>query len=247
MIQASHLTKEYTGHLNKKNTFALSDVSLKVSSKEVFGIVGPNGAGKSTLLKILLGLVTPTSGNVSINGIPVTNICSRQHVGYLPENPCLYDSLSVVDHLCFIARLYCFSKDQMRQRINAVLTQVGLSEVAKRPLRTYSKGMVQRAALACALLAEPDLLILDEPMSGLDPLGRKMVLDIIQEYNSRGNTVLFCSHVLNDVERICDRIAIMNKGQLLVTVTPQQLLLEPRKDESQPALEALFMRTVRGE
>jgi len=247
MIQASHLIKKYTGHLNQKNTLALSDVSLKVSGKEIFGIVGPNGAGKSTLLKILLGLVKPTSGNVSINGIPVADIRSRQHVGYLPENPCLYDSLNVVDHLYFIARLYFFSKDQMRQRISVVLSQVGLSEVAKRPLRTYSKGMVQRAALACALFTEPDLLILDEPMSGLDPLGRKMVLDIIQEYNSRGNTVLFCSHVLNDVERICDRIAIMNKGQLMVTVTPQQLLQEQRKDESQPALEALFMRTVRGE
>ncbi|MBF0644687.1 ABC transporter ATP-binding protein [Desulfuromonas acetoxidans] len=240
MIQAEHLSKKYTGHLGRKPTLALSDVSLHVKEKEIFGIVGPNGAGKSTLLKILLGLVKASSGIASLNGVSVSEIRSRQQLGYLPENPCLYDSLSVVDHLNFIARLYQLPKDLLSKRMDDVLTRVGLDDVAHRSLRTYSKGMVQRAALACALFTEPDLLILDEPMSGLDPLGRKMVLDIIREYNSRGNTVLFCSHVLNDVERICDRIAIMNKGKLVVTVTPQQL----QQEEGDSPLESLFMRTV---
>jgi ABC-2 type transport system ATP-binding protein len=152
--------------------------------------------------------------------------------------------LTVVDHLRVIAKSTRFPREKIQQRMAEVLTRVGLDHVIHQPLRTFSKGMVQRAALACALFTEPEILILDEPMSGLDPLGRKMVTDIIRDYNSQGNTVLFCSHVLTDVERICDRIAIMDKGRLALTITPHELQTEVPSVAGETSLESLFIRTV---
>lgn len=244
MIKVEQIYKQYSGSLLKKKIIALRGVTLHVEHGEVFGIVGPNGAGKSTLLKILLGLVTPTSGSVQLHKLSPDDYSCRKSLGYLPENPCLYDNLNIKDHLLFIARVAKLPKDKIAPRIAEVLKLVGLGHVAHQPIRTFSKGMVQRAALACALCTSPQILILDEPMSGLDPMGRKMVLDIVRDYNAQGNTVLFCSHVLTDVERICDRIAIMNQGQLQVTVTPRELDTIEKDDSCLSPLETLFMRTV---
>ena len=192
----------------------------------------------------MLGLVKQNSGSVLLNGLSPTDSSCWKNLGYFPENPCLYDNLSVVDHLRFIARVAKMPRHSFKERIAAVLAMVGLDHVAHQQIRTFSKGMVQRAALACALFIQPKVLILDEPMSGLDPMGRKMVLDIVRDYNAQGNTVLFCSHVLTDVERICDRIGIMNHGQLQVTVTPQQLENIVTAGSDQSPLESLFMQTV---
>lgn len=248
MITVDKLSKAYTKGVLRKSVPALDDVTFSVERGSVFGIVGANGAGKSTLLKILVGLVFADFGTAQINGEPVINSQARKAVGYLPENPCLYDSLSLQDHLNFSSQLSGFSQMQASSRMNDLIHRVGLGGQQKRPLRTFSKGMVQRAALAYALFSKPQVLILDEPMSGLDPLGRKMVLDIIQEANAQGTTVLFCSHVLTDVERICDQIAILDKGKLMLTVSPVDLIEEGamlKRDES--PLEMLFMKTVAGE
>ncbi|MBN2644315.1 MAG: ABC transporter ATP-binding protein [Desulfuromonadaceae bacterium] len=246
MLKIDQLSKLYTSSFLKKPTHALRGVSLTVQNAEIFGIVGPNGAGKSTLLKILLGLVKPSSGSVYLNGIPPSDCLCRNNLGFLAENPCLYESLCLVDHLVFIARVTNIPRGQWQSMMTDVLEKVGLGHVATRPIRTFSKGMVQRAALACALFTCPQILILDEPMSGLDPLGRKMVVDIIRDYNAQGNTVLFCSHILTDVERMCDRIAIMDKGQLKVTVTPRQLQTEVTCNEGESPLETLFIQVVEG-
>jgi len=244
MIEVVELCKKYKNGLFKPPTYALTGVSLHVGRGEIFGIVGPNGAGKSTLLKILLNLVRPGSGHIILNGLLPRDPKCRLNLGYLPENPCLYDNLSLSDHLRFIARTANVGRIGYQQRMAEVSTMVGLSQVFYKPIRSFSKGMLQRAALACALFTRPEILILDEPMSGLDPLGRKMVIDIIREYNGEGNTILFCSHVLTDVERICDRIAIMNKGDLAVTITPQQLTQITPSVVGESPLETLFVQIV---
>jgi len=244
MIKITQLNKKYKSGLKRVSTNALVGVSLHVEHGEIFGIIGPNGAGKSTLLKTLLSLVRADTGTIELNGFFPNDPRCRQNLGYLPENPCLYDNLSVADHLRFIARTAKFSRETAQVRMVEVLTMVGLEHVTHQPIRTFSKGMVQRAALACALFTKPEILILDEPMSGLDPLGRKMVIDIIRDYNSQGNTVLFCSHVLTDVERICDRIAIMDNGKLALTITPQELDDIVPDVEGESPLETLFVRTV---
>jgi ABC-2 type transport system ATP-binding protein len=247
MIAVNNLSKTYTKGIFRKAVSALDDITFSVERGSVFGIVGANGAGKSTLLKILVGLVFADSGTAQINGMQVINSQARCSVGYLPENPCLYDSLTLEDHLFFASRLFSVSEVDALSRMNDLIYRVGLAGEQKRPLRTFSKGMVQRAALAYALFSNPEVLILDEPMSGLDPLGRKMVLDIVQETNIQGTTVLFCSHVLTDVERICDQIAILDKGKLKLTVTPDQLIGEGTKlKRNESPLESLFMKTVTG-
>lgn len=247
MIQFNHVSKIYHDGIKRNPVQALRDVSLHVQPGEIYGIVGPNGAGKSTLLKILLGFVRPSAGSVRLNGLcPADSLC-RRSVGYLPENPCLYDTLHIVDHFKFIQRVLKMPPSDFERRVQQVLRMVGLAQVGSKAIRAFSKGMVQRAALGCALFSNPGVLILDEPMSGLDPLGRRMVIDIIREYHAQGNTVLFCSHVLTDVERICDRIAIMDRGALVLTVTPPQLAAEATCENGETPLEALFMRTVAGE
>ena len=234
------------GFWQKKNKPALQDLSLAVRRGEVFGIVGPNGAGKSTTIKILMGFVRPDSGRVVVDGRDATDPRSHQQVGYLPENPSLYKNLSVVDHLRFAARLAGMSTTETRERTERVLAAVDLSASARLPIRRFSKGMTQRAALAYALFLEPQILILDEPMSGLDPLGRQLVVDLIRDYHARGNTILFCSHVLSDVERICTRIGIMHQGRLATITTPEELRALPLEPgQSKTPLETLFLRTVR--
>lgn len=246
-IYLENVTKTFKGELFGKKTTALCGLSLNVGYGEVFGIIGPNGAGKSTALKILMGFVKYDDGLVQLSGNPPSSPACHHALGYLPENPCLYENLTITEHLKFAARVAGMSGARTSDRISCVLGQVDLSNAAKTPIRRFSKGMTQRAALAFALLHEPKILVLDEPMSGLDPLGRKLVVDIIKDYNQAGNTVLFCSHVLTDVERICDRIGIMNKGKMAAVITPDELKQKPysaEKGEDSP-LEAFFMETLR--
>ncbi|MDX2254520.1 MAG: ABC transporter ATP-binding protein [Pseudanabaenaceae cyanobacterium bins.39] len=226
-IVAQGLSKTYrTGFwLNQKIT-SLQDCSLTVGKGETFGVLGPNGAGKTTLLKILLGIVQPSSGTGSILGYPLGDRTAKQKIGYLPENAYYYDYLTGWELLDFIGNLFGVPASLRRQRIADLLDLVGLSQsvARKKQLRQYSKGMVQRIGVAQALINDPDVVFLDEPMSGLDPVGRYQVREIILMLKKQKKTVFFNSHILSDVELICDRIGILNRGELVATGTLNELL-----------------------
>jgi len=177
-------------------------------------LLGPNGAGKTTTLKILFRLVFPTSGTARILGKELNDTAMHQRVGYLPENPYFYDHLSVEELLHYSGRLFGVAKDDLRRRVNHLLDRVGLTESRHVPLRRFSKGMVQRAGIAQALINDPDVVFLDEPMSGLDPIGRREVRDLVLQLREEKKTVFFSTHILSDAEALCDRVAILNTGQL---------------------------------
>lgn len=246
-ISLQNISKSYKSGFSQKKA-ALTNITFSVNKGEVFGIVGPNGAGKSTTIKILLGFLRYDGDFVDLLGHTPQNPASLKMVGYLPENPCLYDNLTAAEHLAFAGKTAGLSTAATKKRTNELLARLKLLHAADLPVRKYSKGMVQRAALAYALIHEPELLILDEPMSGLDPLGRQLVVDIIREYHQKGNTILFCSHILTDVERICDRIGIMNKGRLLAITTPEKLKSWHESLDAPPAnkspLEAFFLQII---
>jgi ABC-2 type transport system ATP-binding protein len=245
-ISFEDIHKTYISDFKRRKVPALSGLTFHVERSEVFGIVGPNGAGKSTALKALMGFIKYDRGNISLACRHPWDPESHSELGYLPENPCLYDNLSIKDHLLFCGRIAKLGSKEIKQRTDRILETVNLAHTGKAPIRSYSKGMAQRAALAYALFHEPGILILDEPMSGLDPLGRQLVVDIIKEYNGKGHTILFCSHVLTDVERICNRIGIMNRGKLTTTITPDELRGNPISEERGAAspLESFFMDTL---
>jgi len=196
----------------------LQDLSLEVPKGEVFGLIGPNGAGKSTAIRLLLGLMRPDSGEILLKGeIPGQNPQLLSEVGYLPENPYLYEHLTLNELLVFGGRVSGMQAAALTSRSNELTAKLNLVEARKRPLRTFSKGMLQRAGICFALLHDPSVVILDEPMSGLDPLGRKMVFDLVMELKGQGKTIFFCSHILSDVERLCDRIGMLVNGRLVKT------------------------------
>lgn len=247
VIECHAVHKLYKADIGKRKKIALRDFSLQVTKGEVFGIIGPNGAGKSTALKILMGFVKPDSGTVLLANQSPDTPESHLHVGFLPETNSLYSHLSLLDHLQFAARVASIPKKQAEKRIEELVELVDLDQVVKTPIKKYSKGMSQRATLAFALLHEPEILILDEPMSGLDPLGRQLVVDIIRDYNSKGNTILFCSHILTDVERICHRIGIMTNGRIAATISPSQLESNqstPYSPAAKTPLETFFFKTI---
>lgn len=212
-IAIENLVKAYLG---KKRTRveALKNVSLTVGTGEVFGFLGPNGAGKSTTIKCLVGLIRPSSGSARIMGSSISQAESRRHIGYLPENPAFYDFLTALEYLKFVGKTFAMPAAALSSRCDEVLHQLELWDARKRPIRGYSKGMVQRLGIAQALLHDPDLYILDEPMSGLDPIGRALVKEIILELKRRGKTVFFSTHITSDVETVCDRVGIILKGEL---------------------------------
>lgn len=213
-IKIEQLKKYYrkgTGALKP----AVDNLDLEIQTGEVFGFLGPNGAGKSTVIKILLDFIRPTSGLVSINGHPVSEPQVRRLVGYLPENPFFYDHLTAEEVLTFGGKAVRMDRKRIGRRIDELLERLKLLHVKKQRLRTYSKGMVQRTGLALALIHDPEVCILDEPMSGLDPLGRRLVVDMIEGMRKNGQTVFFSSHILSDIERVCDRVGILNRGKLL--------------------------------
>ena len=238
VINYSGVTKRYNSWPRGNKVLALDDFSLQIEQGEVFGFLGPNGAGKSTALKILLNFVYPSSGTVSLMGRSVSDRHARRLVGYLPENPYFYDYLSAKEILWFGAKASGLQKHEIHDRTDMLLDKMGLKASCDRPLRTYSKGMVQRAGLALALIHNPDVIVLDEPMSGLDPIGRKLVGDLILELKAQGKTVFFSSHILTDVERFCDRAGILVAGRLRLVGGLTDLL------SSSGSLEDVFMREV---
>jgi len=193
---------------------AVKGLSFSVHAGEIFGLLGPNGSGKTTTIKMMMGLIFPSAGRIDLFGEAVPNVAVKRRVGYLPENPTFYDYLRADEFLELSARLCGVDKKTRRERIPRLLERVGLTEALNRPLRKFSKGMLQRIGLAQALIHDPDLVVLDEPLSGLDPLGRKQVRDLIAELRDQGKTVLFSSHILSDVQMICDRVGIVVRGQL---------------------------------
>jgi len=213
-ILVESLSKTFRIGFERKVVDAVHNVSFAVPAGEIFGFLGPNGAGKTTTIKMCMDLIRPTSGAIRIFGRTPSDIDARARIGYLPEQPYFYDYLTPTELLDFFGRLYGMPSAELAKRIDEVLDLVGLSHARTRTLRKFSKGMLQRAALAQALLSHPDLVVLDEPMSGLDPIGRKEFKDIILSLRSRGCTVFFSSHILADVELLCDKIAIIDHGKL---------------------------------
>jgi ABC-2 type transport system ATP-binding protein len=213
-LQINRLTKAYQRGWSRKRFLAVDSLSLEVCKGEIFGFLGHNGSGKTTTIKMILGLVHPTEGTVSILGRDSREIGVKRSVGYLPESPYFYDYLTAEEFLRFYGRLFNMQGSQLACKVDSLLELVGLKDARQVPLRKFSKGMLQRAGIAQALINDPALVILDEPMSGLDPIGRRDVRDIILQLKEQGKTVFFSSHILPDVEMICDQVSILVKGQL---------------------------------
>jgi len=224
VIRTAGLTKVFVSDWKRKRTTAVDRLDLEVGEGEIFGFLGPNGAGKTTTLKLLLGLLRPSAGSAEILGEDARGLAHRGRLGYLPENPYFYDYLTGREFLDFCGQLCGLDGAVRRERIGRLLALVGLEEAAGVRLRRYSKGMLQRIGLAQALVNDPQLLILDEPQSGLDPAGRKQVRDLILELRREGRTIFFSSHILADAEMICDRVGIMNRGRLAACGRLDELL-----------------------
>lgn len=222
-IEITGLCKQFAGK-RMTRVDALKGLDLTIAAGEVFGFLGPNGAGKSTTIKLVMGLLRPTSGTARIMGMDAGQAESRRRVGYLPENPAFYDYLSAEEYIAFVGSQFRMDAALLRRRSEEVLQRLDLWEARKRPMRGYSKGMVQRVGLAQALVHDPDVYVLDEPMSGLDPIGRALVKDIILDLKKRGRCVFFSTHITDDVEKVCDRVGVINKGELRVVDSVETIL-----------------------
>jgi len=225
-IEVSELRKSYRNGMFRRPFDALKGVSFRVEPGEVFGLLGPNGAGKTTFIKILLGIVRKTAGTATLLGRPAGDRASRVRVGYLPENLRVARHHTAISALDYYGRLSGVSGPNIRARQLELLERVGIADRAKEPLKKYSKGMLQRLGLAQALLHEPDLLVLDEPTDGLDPIGRSDVRTILQELKAKGTTVFLNSHILQEVELVCDRVAILDEGLLRIVGSPEEIAPE---------------------
>jgi ABC-2 type transport system ATP-binding protein len=224
VIKVDRLGKVFRQGFWMRRVEALKEVSFEVRSGHIYGFLGPNGAGKTTTIKMLTGLIAPTSGTATVFGEPVPSPRAMRRVGFLPENPYVYPYLTPREFVEMCGRLSGLSARDGRRRAEQVLDQVGVLYAADRPVRGLSKGMLQRTGLAAALVADPELLILDEPMSGLDPVGRKEVRDLILKERDVGRTIFFSTHILSDVEMICDHVTILRKGEVVVTGLLAELL-----------------------
>ena len=225
VVAITELTKDYeVGFLKKKRVRALDHLNLEVHRGEIFGFLGPNGAGKTTTLKLLMRLIYPTEGSARILGHPIDDVKTRSRIGYLPENPYFYDYLSGRELLEYTGALFGIPAAQATAKGKELLDLVGLDpDHANRQLRKYSKGMLQRIGIAQALVNNPEVVFMDEPMSGLDPIGRREVRDLLLSLRAQGKTIFFSSHILSDVEALCDRAAILSRGKLLRCGTVQEL------------------------
>ncbi len=216
IIEIENLTKDYdVGFWRKRKVRALDGLTLFVERGEIFGFLGANGAGKTTTLKLLMSLLFPTAGTARILGYNIADVSVHQHIGYLPENPYFYDYLTAQEFLDYCGQIFGYQRAIRKKQTNELLTRVGLEEKNwTTQLRKFSKGMLQRVGLAQALINDPQVVFLDEPMSGLDPVGRREVRDLIASLRIEGKTVFMCSHILSDIEVLCDRIAILKQGRL---------------------------------
>src|ERR1044071_866452 len=215
-IRTEALTKHYkVGFWRPRPYLALDGLTMQVGLGEVFGFLGPNGAGKTTTLKLLMQLIFPTSGRAEILGKPVGDVGVKRRIGYLPEQPYFYDYLTAEELLHYFAAIFGYAPAERRTRAAALLDEAGIGAERRLPLRKFSKGMLQRVGIAQALINEPEVVFLDEPMSGLDPIGRREIREMILRLRDRGTTVFFSSHVLSDAETLCSRVAIMAKGRLV--------------------------------
>jgi len=249
-IETEGLSKDFSvGFWRPRPYRALDALTLQVAEGEVFGFLGPNGAGKSTTLKLLMQLIYPTAGDARILGRPVGDPATRRRIGFLAENPYYYDYLTAEELLSYFARLFGFRGADVRARVTRVLDEVQLGAERRMRLRQFSKGMIQRVGLAQALINEPDVVFLDEPMSGLDPLGRRHVRDLILGLRARGCTVFFSSHILSDAETLCSRVGVLAQGKLVAAgplseilafeVKGWELVMSGASDALRPDLERL--------
>jgi ABC-2 type transport system ATP-binding protein len=235
-IEIENLTKEYPfGFLHLKKKTSLEGLNMQVEMGEVFGFIGPNGAGKSTTIKLLMRLIFPTAGTMRILGRPINDVGMHRDIGYLPEQPYFYDYLTAAELLDYFARFHDLTAAERKDRVERMLKKVGLETARKIQLRKYSKGMLQRVGLAQAILHDPKVVILDEPMSGLDPVGRREVRDIILELKRDGKTVMFSTHILSDAETLCDRVGVIVGGKLRGVGAPGTLV-----DMKTQGIEILF-------
>lgn len=253
VVETRSLTKVYRDFWGRKKKTALNALDLKIHKGEIFGLLGPNGSGKTTTIKLLLGLLFPTSGDAFVFNEPAAKVEKNERIGYLPEESYLYRFLNAEETLDFYGRLFNIDPDVRRQRAAELIEMVGLVADKKRILKEYSKGMRQRIGLAQALINDPELVILDEPTSGLDPLGTRWMKDLILDLRKKGKTVLMCSHRLDDVQDVCDRIAILYNGDLqtlgkVSTLLEDAVRLEVRANgvkesaELKADLEAVFRK-----
>lgn len=251
VIQVRNLSKVYRDFWGRKKVQALNSLSLEVRKGEVFGLLGPNGSGKTTTLKLLLGLLFPTEGEVTVLGKPAHDVTKNERIGYLPEESYLYRFLNADETLDFYGKLFDMPAAQRRQRRDELIKMVGIEGARRRQLKEYSKGMTRRIGLAQALINDPELVLLDEPTSGLDPLGTRDMKDLIIKLREQGKTVVMCSHLLADVQDVCDRIAILYGGELKViggvqelleTTDETQLLTSTLKEDAIKEIEAVLKK-----
>jgi ABC-2 type transport system ATP-binding protein len=214
VVEARNLSKTYRDFWGRSKKVALKPLDLEVRRGEIFGLLGPNGSGKTTTLKLLLGLIFPTSGEALVFGRDATDVSKNERIGYLPEESYLYKFLDAEETLDFYGRLFDMPPEERKRRADMLIEMVGLGRDKKRQLKEYSKGMTRRIGVAQALINDPELVMLDEPTSGLDPIGTREMKDLIIDLKNRGKTVIMCSHLLADVEDVCDRIAVLHQGEL---------------------------------
>jgi ABC-2 type transport system ATP-binding protein len=237
VLRAEGLAKTFRLDFFRKRVEAVKDVSFEVRRGEVFGFLGPNGAGKTTTLKMMMGLVKPTRGRAEVLGRPVADVDAKRRLGYLPESPYFYEYLTAEEFLDLVGALFDLRAAERQARRERLIERVGLGHARGRPLRKFSKGMLQRVGIAQALMGDPELVVLDEPMTGLDPLGRKEIRDLILELKREGRTVFFSTHILPDVEMTCDRVAMVFAGRIR-NVGPLHELVSARLLSTEVGLQA---------
>jgi ABC-2 type transport system ATP-binding protein len=226
VLDVNNLHKAFTTGFIPQKKKILKGITLKVEKGEIFGYLGPNGAGKTTTLKCILGIIFPDEGEIRLFGLPNTSLQAKEKIGFLPENPYFYEYLTAAEFLRFYAQLFGLSRETKEKKINHLLQLVGLERASTVQLRKFSRGMLQRIGLAQALINDPLLVFLDEPLGGLDPIGRKEMRDIILRLREEGKTVFLCSHILQDIEMVCDRVAIIVDGKILNQGKLQDLVSE---------------------
>nr|WP_320116440.1 ABC transporter ATP-binding protein [uncultured Desulfuromonas sp.] len=240
MIRFADVCKVYPAEIGSKAHIAMKNVSFSLNKGETLGLVGMNGAGKSTCIHLLMNFIHPEEGQIEIFGKSPDCSLLRQNIGYLPEVVCFPINLTIMDMLYFAGVTCALTKFEIKKRAESILGEVGLWDVRRRPLRSYSKGMQQRASLAVALIADPDLLILDEPMSGLDPIGREQMISLVQRLQRQGKTILFCSHLLEDVDRLADRLLVLHRGEKCFDGTIKGLCAQQEKSSLNEAFLSLI-------